>query len=148
MGRERGQIDLTDELEHAPAEDLIVVVLASIVNKLLRVHIHQHRVDIVAQARHLSLLELIGLTNREIHGSTKHFMHILGAAVGVRVRRPHQRSVVQELTLLSLALTPRLELLADPLILLPHFERETAFLFPGGPLWLIFVHNVDQRLSK
>ena len=94
MGRERGQINLADELKHAPAEDLIVVVLAGIVDELLRVHIHQDREDVVAQTWHLGLLQLIGLANREIHGCTEHFMHVLGTAVRVRIYRPHQRSIV------------------------------------------------------
>ena len=59
MGRERGQINLADQLQHAPAEDLIVIVLAGIVDELLRVHVHQHRVDIVAQAGHLGFFELV-----------------------------------------------------------------------------------------
>ena len=94
MGRERGQINLADELEHAPTEDLIVVVLAIIVNKLLWVHIHQNWVDIVAQTGHLSFLKFIGVANWEIHRRPEHFMHIFGATVRISIYWSHQRPIV------------------------------------------------------
>ena len=148
MGRERGQINLADQLQHAPAEDLIVIVLAGVVDELLRVHVHQHRVDVVAQAGHLGLLELVGLADWEVDRRTKHLMHVFGATVRISVYRPHQRPVVEELSLLRLTLSPRLELLADTLVLLAHFKRETALFLPAGPLRLVFLDNVDERLPE
>ena len=125
-----------------------MIVLTSVVDELLRVHVHQHRVDIVAQAGHLGLLELVGLADWEVNRRAKHLMHIFGATVRIGVNRPHQGPVVEELSLLSLALSPRLELLANTLVLLTYFKRETALFLPAGPLRLVFLDNMDERLPE
>ena len=95
MRRERSQVNLRNELKHAPTEHLIVVVLELVFDKLFGVHIHQNRVDIFAQTRQLCLLKLVRISNWEVNRCTQHLMHVLGTPVHIHIGCTHQWLIVQ-----------------------------------------------------
>jgi len=148
-GGESRLVNRGDQLEHSPAEQLVVSVFELVVDQLLWIRVHQHGVDKVAQTWQLSLFEGSRWTSdllREVGRCSQHRVHVLRSSVSVHARGNQQLPAVDRSS--SFQLAACLQLGEDSVVGFPDLKRLAFFFLPIGPLRLTFLHRVDERLAK